>query len=116
MDNAFSYVIAAVAILAVVGILLAIFGKRGKSGGKSKLGLNRTKNSAQIIRDATKRLEKNPHDPEALTQLGNVYYTSQVWDKAYPIYEQLVRLAGTGSFAVGGKIAHANHLFFEYPL
>ncbi len=97
MDNAFSYVIAAVAILAVVGILLAIFGKRGKSGGKSKLGLNRTKNSAQIIRDATKRLEKNPHDPEALTQLGNVYYTSQVWDKAYPIYEQLVRLAGTGS-------------------
>ena len=36
---------------------------------------------------------------------------------AASLYRKLgFRLAGTGSFAVGGKIAHANHLFFEYPL
>ena len=36
---------------------------------------------------------------------------------AASLYRKLgFRLAGTGSFAVGGRIAHANHLFFEYVL
>ena len=96
-DSTFPYIIAAVVILSVVVLLVVIFGSKGKSGGKSRLGANRQKNSAQIIRDANKKLQKNPHDCDALSQLGDVYYSSQVWDKAYPIYEQLVRLAGTGS-------------------
>ena len=36
---------------------------------------------------------------------------------AASLYRKLgFRLAGTGNFAVGGKISHANHLFFEYVL
>lgn len=36
---------------------------------------------------------------------------------AASLYRKLgFRLAGTGGFAVGGKIAHGNHLFFEYLL
>ena len=36
---------------------------------------------------------------------------------AASLYRKLgFRLAGTGGFAVGGVISHANHLFFEYPL
>lgn len=84
-----SFLIAAVIMIALVAVLTLFTGK-GK-GGSAKGNTN--KNKAQIIKEANKRLAKNPHDPLGLVPLGEVYFDSQLWEKAFSVYSDLVKLA-----------------------
>lgn len=88
------YAIAAVIVIAFIAILVVVTGKKSSNfkgeGEKSK-------NQAQIIRAANKRLAKDPHDPAGLVPMGNIYFNRQLWDKAYPIYDKLVKMAGETS-------------------
>lgn len=100
MDFEFTYIIAAFCVIVVITILVVISTRKKKNysqydsphkGGKGKT-------QAQIIKEANKKLEKNPHDADGLVPLGEVYFNSRLWEKAFPIYEELVRqLAGAGS-------------------
>lgn len=83
-----SFIIAGVFMIGLVAVLVLFLGKP-KDGSKGSAG----KTKAQIIREANKRLAKNPHDPIALMSLGDVYFTNQLWDKAHSTYSQLVKLA-----------------------
>lgn len=79
--------IATVSMIALCAVLTFFMGK------KDSKKVNSTKNKAQIIKEANKRLAKNPHDPLGLIPLGQVYFESQLWDKAFNIYSSLVKLA-----------------------
>ena len=85
------YAIAAVIVIAFIAILVVVTGKKSSNfkgeGEKSK-------NQAQIIRAANKRLAKDPHDPAGLVPMGNIYFNRQLWDKAYPIYDKLGAVIG----------------------
>lgn len=70
---------------------MTLFMGKRKSGETGKKG--KSKNRNQIIKDAKKRLAKNPHDPVGLSLLGDVYFKSQLWDKAYAIYSELSKVA-----------------------
>ncbi|MCQ2600133.1 MAG: tetratricopeptide repeat protein [Treponema sp.] len=82
--------IAAVAILVVASVLLLVMSKKratGKSGGP------RQKNRATIIRECTNKLAHNPQNVQALEPLAELYYSEHLWDKALPLYENLLGLS-----------------------
>lgn len=76
----------------VIGVVITFFVLKGKKGNGVRMGGG--KSQAQIIRDARRKLDKNPNDPDGLMELGGLYYQNQLWDKALPIYERLYNLGG----------------------
>ncbi|WP_407427164.1 restriction endonuclease [Treponema sp.] len=78
----------AVVIIVVFGTIVVSLATRKKSGKKGK-----QKSRAQIIKEATRKLAQNPHNPDALISLGDLYFNERAWDKAYPIYETQMGIA-----------------------
>ena len=80
------YVIVGILIVAVIAVFFVLKSKKsaGRSGGKSQ---------SQIIREAKRKLDRNPDDTEGLSELGDIYFQNKLWDKALPIYERLYKLA-----------------------
>ena len=85
-----TYLIAGVVVVSLIAVLMLIFGKKG--GGSSVSGSGEHKSQAQIIRLANKKLAKDPYDPEGLFPIGDIYFSKQLWDKAFPVYMQLSKL------------------------
>ena len=80
-----------IAIIVVVGfiaLLMVFSGSKGKSGRGSK-----QKSRQVIIKDATRKLSQNPHNPDGLIPLANLYFQEQLWEKAYPLYETMLNIA-----------------------
>lgn len=67
-----SFLIAAVLMIALCAVLTLFMGKKDSKKGKG------VKNKAQIVREANRRLAKNPHDPLGLVPLGEIYFESQL--------------------------------------
>ena len=80
-------ILAAVFGLALVIFLVMMF--LGRSGNSGKV---RAKGRDSIIKTATKRLNNNPRDPIALSELGDLYYREENWDEAHKTYGSLVTL------------------------
>ena len=91
MDTLFPILIAII-IVAVFGILLSLI-ITAKS--RVNLGAKRQKERQVIVKEATKKLTSDPHNINALTELGNLYYKEQDWAKAYPLYTSLVSLSSS---------------------
>ena len=91
MDTLFPILIAII-IVAVFGIILSII-----VNAKSRVttGAKRQKERQVIVKEATKKLTSDPHNINALTELGNLYYKEQDWAKAYPLYTSLVSLSSS---------------------
>lgn len=70
-------VIAVIIILAVLGIVLSVSTKKRGGGGKGK----KQKSRAQIMKEAGQKLAKDPHNADALTALGNLYFRSATGKK-----------------------------------
>lgn len=98
MENIFPLLIAVVVVIGFIAILLVISSKKGRriesASVKKETAPVKTKNRNQIIRDATRKLSQDAHNIEALTALGDVYFKERLWDKAYPIYDTMWKIAG----------------------
>jgi tetratricopeptide (TPR) repeat protein len=79
-------VIGVIALVLVASILILVISR----SHSSSFGGNKSKDSDAIIKDANKRLAQNPNDPEALFNLGNVYFDEENWDKAMKTFETLI--------------------------
>lgn len=83
-------VIIAVAIL--VCVLLG-FTSTSKNSAKTADGKPKKKrNSAQIIKECTRKLSRDENNIEALKDLADVYYTDANYEKALPLYQKLYKL------------------------
>jgi len=82
-------ILAAIAGIAVIIYLIIIV--LGRSGSK---GSSRFKGRDIVLKKAGKRLEQNPRDPEALSELGDLYYREENWDQAYKTYGMLAEIGG----------------------
>ncbi len=82
--------IAFVIMISLVAVLVLFMGKKPRVNSNGSK--NKTKTKTQIIKEANKRLAKNPHDPIGLSALGDVYFSSQLWDKAYETYQHLIKI------------------------
>lgn len=90
----FPFVIAGVLVVSVVTLLMIIVNRKDRLIKDSqKGGHGRAKSQNQIIREANRRLAKNPNDPEGLIALGEVYFNARLWQKAYDIYFKLSKIA-----------------------
>jgi len=79
-------------LMAIVGIALIVFLfmmflNRTRGGGPKT-----TKGRDSILKSTKKRLEQNPRDPQALAELGDLYYREEAWDQAYKTYGTLAEL------------------------
>ncbi len=87
--------VAAVILLAViVGGIIVNTTRRGEPaihGGKRARSTSRDK--AQILKEANRRLASNPKDAEALTELGDLAWIEQDWERALKLYESLVEIS-----------------------
>jgi lipopolysaccharide biosynthesis regulator YciM len=86
-----SFLIAGVVLIAIVAVMVLFIGKKSGGGGNKKGG-KVVKNRAQIIKEANRRLSKNPHDPIGLMSLADVYFESQLWEKAFSYYDELSKI------------------------
>jgi len=85
-------VLAAVVGVVLIAFLVIIFhGSSGKGGG------NRSKGRDALIKNASKRLHQNPRDPQALAELGDLYYREENWDQEFKTYGNLAELGSKGS-------------------
>jgi len=89
MGSMIPIMMAAVGI-ALIGFLFMMYLNRSRGGGGG--GAKGSKGRDAILRSTKKRLEQNPRDPQALTELGDLYYKEEVWDQAYKTYGQLAEL------------------------
>jgi tetratricopeptide (TPR) repeat protein len=80
-------IFAAVLGLAVILFIVMTVGNRKGGGGAKK-----SKGREGIIRSATKKLEQNPRDPHALTDLGDLYYREEDWNNAFKTYAVLAEM------------------------
>lgn len=84
-------ILIAVIFVSLVALVLGIVLSRGeklKAGGRLK-----TRDRAQILKEADRRLAQNPRDPEALQALGDLYYGEKAWENAFKTYGILVEIA-----------------------
>ncbi len=88
------YLIAAVVIISIFAFLLFVPNKRHSEISEKKPARSK-KSQAQIIKQANRHLAKNPNDAAALKALGDLYFTSNLWEKAFPIYSQLSKISKT---------------------
>ncbi len=96
MSSVLPILIATIAVFSVIVIIMAISGARRniQTNASSNLKTKKAQRSRQIIiRDATKKLSQDPHNPQGLIPLANLYYEEQLWDKAYPLYETMLNIA-----------------------
>jgi len=88
MDFLIPVMIAVVGI-ALIGFLFMMYLNRTRSGGGGTKG---SKGRDAILKSTKKRLEQNPRDPQALAELGDLYYREEVWDQAFKTYGSLAEL------------------------
>lgn len=91
-----------VLVLVAVSIFLVLKGK--STSGKNTADIT-NKNEAKILKDAARKLEKDPDNIAALTQLSEIFYTNGVFDKALQYYRSLVRIAPVHSEIDEAKVA-----------
>ncbi|MDR1596965.1 MAG: tetratricopeptide repeat protein, partial [Treponema sp.] len=85
-------IVAAVVVL-ILGAFIAITAMTRNQGAGDEYDGKKTKDRDAVLRNANKRLAQNPHDFQALTALGNLYYKKEAWDEAFNIYTTLMEIA-----------------------
>jgi tetratricopeptide (TPR) repeat protein len=82
--------IAAPVAALIFGVFIAVtVTGRLKGGGTGK----KSKGREAILREAEKRLARNPSDIQALSSLGNLYYKEEAWDNVLKTYRILIETA-----------------------
>ena len=79
-----------VGIIVLAAIAMSILNQdRRKSGG----GGGKVRDRTTILKQTNKRLAQNPKDVGALSELADLYYREEDWEKAFKTYDALLQLA-----------------------
>ena len=81
-----------ITVIAVSVLIILIMGAKSVLAKKnnSKPGENTSRKSRiSIIRDSEKKLAHDPHNVQALTMLGDLYFNEKNWEKSHNIYKTL---------------------------
>ena len=94
--------------LAVAGVIILVFALvllSVSSGKKKKKPVKKERKRSTVIRDATKKLAQNPHHVPALTELSALYFGERNWEKALPLYMDLLNIASNDKSVDMYKVA-----------
>ncbi|MBQ9539477.1 MAG: tetratricopeptide repeat protein [Treponema sp.] len=89
-------------VLVAVAVVLVLKGRAGSDKDTADI---KNKNEAKMMKDAARKLEKDPDNIPALTQLSEIFYANEVYDKALQHYKSLVRIAPIHSEVDEAKVA-----------
>ncbi|MDR2376365.1 MAG: tetratricopeptide repeat protein [Treponema sp.] len=95
MNGIIPILIAVIGLAVVIIAFMIIINRKGD--GKSTDKGRRTRGKDATIRNATKRLSQNPRDPQALQEMGDIYFQDESWPDAMKTYETLIEVAGGNS-------------------
>jgi tetratricopeptide (TPR) repeat protein len=84
-------ILAAVVILILVGAGFFLVMNKPK-GGVVVSAKKRVKNYDAALKEANRRLQVNPKDPEGLSILGDLFFQDGVWENACKTYETLAEI------------------------
>lgn len=77
-------------LIIVIMMVKSVTGKKYEGKGQEK---TTRKSRSSIIKDAEKKLTHDPHNVQALTALGDVYFNEKNWEKTWHIYKTLFDIA-----------------------
>ncbi|MDR1867643.1 MAG: tetratricopeptide repeat protein [Treponema sp.] len=97
MDFIIPILLAVIGIVTVAVVIIVLTNRMrsGLQGGKSTVGEYGSKD--KVFKDAQRKLNKNPHDINALAIVGEKYFVDNAWDEAYRTYEILSELISQNS-------------------
>jgi tetratricopeptide (TPR) repeat protein len=78
-----------VLLAAIVFVVMNILGRSKGGGGK---GGSRDRQ----FKEASRKLEQNPRDPDALSIVGEIYFREESWDLAFKTYSALIDMDRPG--------------------
>ena len=88
--------IAVTVAVVLVSVILVVSGLKNKStSSKSERVASsvQKKGMTAVVKEYEKKLAHDPHNVEALSALGDVYYNDQNWEKVWNIYKTLYDLS-----------------------
>lgn len=88
MDNFYTIILVSFVLIVFITFLLLITQSKKKTKRK-----RRQKSNHILIRDAIRKLDSDPHNPESLTLLADIYFKDANWEKAYPLYQTQLNIA-----------------------
>jgi tetratricopeptide (TPR) repeat protein len=88
MDNLYTIVLVAFVLIVFTTFLLLTTQVKKKS--KRRL---RPKSNQVLIRDAIRKLDSDPHNPESLKILADIYFKESKWEKALPLFQTQLNIA-----------------------
>jgi len=86
----------ALTVISGIGMALVMMVRdRPPRSPSQKRGLRkRSKDRNSLVRQATRRLSRDPHDQTALQELGDVYFQEKNWRETYKIFARLQEAGG----------------------
>lgn len=88
MDNLYTFILVAFVLIVFTTFLLLTTQVKKKS--KRRL---RPKSNQVLIRDAIRKLDSDPHNPESLKILADIYFKESKWEKALPLFQTQLNIA-----------------------
>ena len=85
----FSVLIAVIVAASLVVIIMLIRGAGKKSGAKDVSQKVQKKGKSAILKEAEKKLAKDPHNVASLEMVGDIYYDEKNWEKVWNVYKTL---------------------------
>lgn len=92
-----SVLIVLIVSILIIGVLVVISTSSKTKGPKDVSGRIQKKGKSAILKEAQKKLARNPRDITALRELGNIYFEEKNWEKAYSVYKSLFEISASDS-------------------
>ena len=83
----------AVVLVTIILVLSSAKGKRNSGKSERVASSVQKKGMSAVVKEYEKKLAHDPHNVEALSALGDVYYNDQNWEKVLNIYKKLYELS-----------------------
>ena len=90
-----SVLIVLIISILLIGILVVISTTSKAKKPSDVSGRIQKKGKSAILKEAEKKLARNPRDITALRELGNIYFEDKNWEKAYGVYKTLFEIAAS---------------------
>lgn len=92
-----SVLIVLIISILLIGVLVVISTTSKAKKPKDVSGRIQKKGKSAILKEAEKKLARNPRDITALRELGNIYFEDKNWEKAYGVYKSLFEISASDS-------------------
>ncbi|MBO4437833.1 MAG: tetratricopeptide repeat protein [Spirochaetaceae bacterium] len=82
-------IIISIIVIGLAFLLVMSFLSEQKKANKPE----KKRDRQSIMREANRKLAQDPHNPQALKMLADLYFSEAAWDKAFPLYNLMIDIS-----------------------